>query len=113
MKFKCEHSQVTAYLIVSSKYEKSAMYSCRVMAWKRHVQGCYTKVKGQMEEKHVYAQTAQLMFIFPKYEKSTTQIAHLGWVAHRRRWLPLVGHRWPTHLTGGVLSGHVHDMFHR
>ena len=29
-------------------------------------------------------------------------------VAHRRRWLPLMGHQWPTHHTGGVLSGYVH-----
>ena len=28
-------------------------------------------------------------------------------VAHRRRWLPPLGHQWPTHHTGGVLSGYV------
>ena len=38
-----------------------------------------------------------------------SQIAHLGWplVALRRWWLPPMGHRWPTHHTGGVLSGKV------
>ena len=41
---------------------------------------------------------------------TTSQIAHLGW-AHRRRWLSPLGHQWPTHHTGGVLSGLFHCIF--
>ena len=31
-------------------------------------------------------------------------------LAHRRRWLPPLGHQWPTHHTSGVLSGLVHNI---
>ena len=38
-----------------------------------------------------------------KYPRQHTSCGPL--VAHRRQWLPPLGHQWPTHHIGGVLSG--------